>query len=90
MKAGDAISCIVVGITISTGQIGDKFYLMRSGVANAEKYIVYRSDFDVSESSQMQKIGETTGTMFEYPFNPNPASKKYKYAYYIVEAVCKD
>ncbi len=90
VKAGDAISCIVVGIKISTGQIGDKFYLIRSGVANVEKYIIYRSDFDVTESSQMQKIGETTGTMFEYPFNPNPASKKYKYAYYIVEAVCKD
>lgn len=57
---------------------------------NAEKYIIYRSDFETSEVSQMQKIGETTGTMFEYPFNPNPASKQYKYAYYLVEAVCKD
>lgn len=89
-KIGEAVSCTVVGITITTGQIGDKYYLMRSGVDNVEKYIIYRSDFETTESSKMQKIGETTGTMFEYPFNPNPASKQYKYAYYIVEAVCKD
>ena len=61
---------------------------MRSGVANVEKYVIYRSDFEAAESSQMSKIGETTGTMFEYPFNPN--TKTYKYAYYLVEAVCKD
>lgn len=87
---GSDLSCIVVGITITTGQIGDKYYLMRSGVINAEKYIIYRSDFETSEVSKMSKIGETTGTMFEYPFTPNPSSKQYKYAYYLVEAVCKD
>lgn len=89
-KIGEESSCVVVGITVSTGQIGDKYYLVRSAVNNVEKYIVYRSDFETAESSQMQKIGETTGTMFEYPFNPNPASHQYKYAYYLVEAVCKD
>ena len=36
----------------------------------------------------MQKAGETTGTMFEYPFNK--LSKKDEYAYYVVEAMCKD
>ena len=36
----------------------------------------------------MQKVGETTGTMFEYPFNK--ASKVNQYAYYLVEAACKD
>lgn len=36
----------------------------------------------------MQKVGETTGTMFEYPFNK--ASKKEQYAFYLVEAACKD
>ena len=36
----------------------------------------------------MQKVGETTGTMFEYPFNK--ASKTDQYAYYLVEASCKD
>jgi len=87
-KIGEEASCTVVGIVITTGQIGDKYYLMRSGVQNVEKYIIYRSDFEYSDSSQMQKIGETEDTMFEYPFNP--VAKEYKYAYYIVEAVCKD
>ncbi|MEI7920040.1 MAG: hypothetical protein WCH65_08000 [bacterium] len=36
----------------------------------------------------MQKVGETTGTMFEYPFNK--FAKKDQYAYYLVEAICKD
>ncbi|MFA7298833.1 MAG: hypothetical protein WC010_04275 [Candidatus Absconditabacterales bacterium] len=85
---GEAISCTVVGIVVTTGQIGDKYYLMRSGVMNIEKYIVYRSEFETSEIDQMQKVGETTGTIFEYPFNA--ASKKYGYAYYLIEGVCKD
>ena len=89
-KIGEDISCVVMGIQVTTGQIGDKYYLMRSGVANVEKYIIYKADFEYAESSQMQKIGETTGTMFEYPFNPNPSSHQYKYAYYLVEAACKD
>lgn len=87
---GEDVSCVVIGITVTTGQIGEKYYLVRSAVNNVERYIIYKSDFDAAESSQMSKIGETTGTMFEYPFNPNPASHQYKYAYYIVEAVCKD
>lgn len=85
---GEEMTCTVVGITISTGQIGEKYYLMRSGVNNVEKYIIYRSEFEHTDANQMQQIGETTGTMFEYPFNA--FSKTNKYAYYIVEAVCKD
>lgn len=81
--AGEEISCIVVGISVSTGQIGEKYYLMRSGVTNIEKYIIYRSEFATSEISTMQKVGETTGTMFEYPFNK--LSKKEVYAYYLIE-----
>jgi len=88
IKIGEDISCVVIGITISTGQIGDKYYLMRSGIQNVEKYIIYRSDFETNDKSQMQKIGETENTMFEYPFNPN--AKEFSYAYYMVEAVCKD
>ncbi len=87
-KIGEDISCVVVGITISTGQIGEKYYLMRSGVANIEKYIIYRSEFETSDREKMQKVGETTGTMFEYPFNK--LSKTEKYAYYLIEGVCKD
>jgi hypothetical protein len=56
---------------------------MRSGVINIEKYVIYRSDFETSEMSQMQKVGETTGTMFEYPFNK--LSKKEVFAYYMIE-----
>lgn len=85
---GETITCTVVGITISTGQIGEKYYLMRSGVDNVEKYIIYRSEFENTETKAMQHIGETTETMFEYPFNA--FSKTNKYAYYTVEAVCKD
>lgn len=85
---GEAISCIVVGIMVSTWQIGDKYYLIRTGVSNIEKYNIYRSDFETSDTTQMQKVGETTGTMFEYPFNK--LSKKEVYAYYLIEWVCKD
>lgn len=87
-KIGEDVSCIVVGITLTGTQIGDKYYLVRSAVNNIEKYIVYRSQFETNEISQMQKVGETTGTMFEYPFNK--FSKKNEYAYYLVEGVCKD
>ncbi|MEI6774414.1 MAG: hypothetical protein WCL18_06605 [bacterium] len=64
-------------------QIGEKYYLVWSGVNNIEKYVVYRSDFETSDISNMQKVGETTGTMFEYPFNK--LSKKEGYAYYLIE-----
>ncbi|MCI0501240.1 MAG: hypothetical protein L0Y61_05795 [Epsilonproteobacteria bacterium] len=77
------MSCVVVGIQVNTGQIGDKYYLVRSAVNNIEKYIIYRSEFETKEASQMQKIGETTGTTFEYPFNK--LSKKEVYAYYLIE-----
>ncbi len=87
-KVGEAISCIVVGIIVSTQQIGDKYYLTWTGVANIDKYVIYRSEFETSDTASMQKVGETTGAMFEYPFNK--FSKKNLYAYYLVEWVCKD
>ncbi|MCX6823836.1 MAG: hypothetical protein NT085_01810 [candidate division SR1 bacterium] len=87
-KIGEEISCTVVGIKITTGQIGEKYYLMRSGAINMDKYVVYRSDFETTDISQMQKVGETTGTMFEYPFNKN--AKKEAFAYYMIQGICKD
>ena len=87
-KVGSDVSCIVVGITVTGQQIGDKYYLVRGQVSNIDKYIIYRSDFVSTEASQMQKVWETTGTMFEYPFNK--LSKNNKYAYYLIEWVCKD
>lgn len=87
-KIGEAVSCVVVGITVNEQQIGDKYYLVRTAANNIEKYIIYRSDFETSDITNMQKVGETTGTMFEYPFNKN--TKEKKYAYYLVQGVCKD
>ncbi len=87
-KIGETISCTVVGITVGNQQIGEKYYLIRSGVINIEKYVIYRSEFETSDINNMQKVWETTGTMFEYPFNK--FSKKNEYAYYLVEWVCKD
>lgn len=84
----ETATCTVKGIEITTQQIGEKYYLVRTGVINIDKYIIYRSDFETSETSKMQKVGETTGTMFEYPFNK--LAEKEWYAYYLVEGVCKD
>ncbi|MFZ2151197.1 MAG: hypothetical protein WAZ12_02415 [Candidatus Absconditicoccaceae bacterium] len=81
-------TCIVQNIIIYDEKIGDKHYLVRSGVENVDKYIVYRSDFETSDISQMKKVGETTDTRFEYPFNQ--FSKKDEYAFYIIQALCKD
>lgn len=87
-KIGETVSCIVVGITVTGQKIGEKYYLVRNAVNNIDKYIIYRSDFETSEISNMQKVGETTGLMFEYPFNK--LAKKDGYAYYLVQGVCKD
>ncbi|MCF7835200.1 hypothetical protein K9M48_04090 [Candidatus Gracilibacteria bacterium] len=81
-------TCIVKDIQIFTGKIGDKYYLMRSGIENVDKYIIYRSEFETSDISNMQKVLETSDTKFEYPFDK--FSKINQYAFYVVEAVCKD
>ncbi len=81
-------TCIVKGIKVSDQIIWDKHYLVRSWVLNIEKYIIYRSETQTSDLSQMKKIWESTGTLFEYPFNK--FSKNKEYAYYSVVAVCKD
>ncbi len=81
-------TCIVQNIIISDEKIWDKHYLVWSGVENADKYIVYRSDFETSDVSQMKKVWETTETRFEYPFNK--FSKKDEYAFYVIQALCKD
>lgn len=81
-------SCVVNGITVSDTTIGDKHYLTRSGVLNVSKYIIYRSDFETTDVSKMNKIAEVTDTKFEYPFNKD--AKTEKYAYYLVQAICTD
>jgi len=84
----EELACVVKGIIVSDQQIGEKHYLVWSGVVNADKYIIYRSEWETSSTSSMQKVWETTWTMFEYPFNK--FSKNNEYAYYVVEALCKD
>lgn len=81
-------TCIVKDIKIFTWKIWDKYYLIRSWVENVDKYIIYRSEFETSEISNMQKVLETTDTKFEYPFDK--FSKINQYAFYVVEATCKD
>ena len=81
-------TCTVQWIKIADMQIWDKYYLSRSWVSNVEKYIIYRADFETADINQMQKVWETTDTKFEYPFNRT--SKTEKYAYYMVQASCKD
>lgn len=90
-KVGDlsaGATCVVKGIIISDITIGEKHYLIWSGVVNADKYIIYRSEFETTNVSQMSKIAEVTEPSFEYPFNAN--AKEEKYAYYVVEAICTD
>ena len=62
--------------------------MTRSGVVNADKYVIYRSDFETTDVTKMSKIAEVMDTKFEYPFNKN--AKTEKYAYYVVQAICKD
>ena len=87
-KIGEIVSCTVVGIVVTDKMIGEKYYLVRTAADNIEKYVIYRSDFETSDINTMQKVGETTWTMFEYPFNK--AAKVKKYAYYLVEGICTD
>lgn len=55
---------------------------------NASSYVIYRSEFETSDVTKMNKVAEVTENRFEYPFIKN--AKTEKYAYYVVEAVCTD
>ncbi len=80
--------CTVQWIEVNETKIWERYYLTRSAVQNVEKYIIYRSERATSDISKMQKVTETTETRFEYPFNRS--AKTEKYAYYAVQAICKD
>jgi hypothetical protein len=86
--SADGAKCIVNGITVYTERIGNKYYLNRDATENAEKYVIYRSDFENTAIDKMQKVWESTDTRFEYPFN-NLAQTD-QYAYYAVQAICTD
>lgn len=81
-------NCVVKWIIVTDVTIGEKRYLTRSWVVNASKYVIYRSEFETSDVTKMNKVAEVTENRFEYPFIAN--AKAEKYAYYVVEAVCTD
>lgn len=80
--------CTVQWITINETKIWDRYYLTWNEVNNIEKYIIYRSERPTSDVSKMQKVTEVTENRFEYPFNKS--AKKDKFAYFAVQAICKD
>jgi len=79
-------SCVVKWITLSSEKIWDKYYLTRDTVDNTTKYEIYKSEWE--DMSQKKKVWESTGTMFEYPFNRY--AEQDEYAYYEVQAICSD
>lgn len=84
----NAASCKIVWIKLSTIKEWDKNYLVWTKAEGATKYIIYKSEWESNSLKTMQKVWETTGTRFEFPFDST--SKKDLYAYYAVEAVCED
>ncbi len=83
--------CKVEGLVVITRKIADKYYLTWDKIEGADRYIVYRSDVPVPEGNGiigMQKVGETSETRFEYPFDP--MAEQDTYAYYAVVAMCSD
>lgn len=80
--------CKVEGIRLWTEKKAGKYYLAWDVVDGADKYIVYRSTDPDATLDQMQVVGETSSTDFEYPFDPTLDHKEY--AYYSVQAVCSD
>ncbi|MBP6911287.1 hypothetical protein KBC03_06960, partial [Patescibacteria group bacterium] len=88
---GSAPICRIEGMKVITRKIADKYYLTWNKIDGADRYIVYRSDVPVAPNGGilgMQKVGETTDSKFQYPFDPN--AQKDTYAYYAVVAMCSD
>lgn len=79
-------TCFPLGIQLKTKQVNDRYYLYWDGFPNVKEYVVYRSNQAVTAIEQMQVIGRTTETMYEYPFDPS--SDVDRRAWYAVEAIC--
>ena len=60
--------------------------MVRDAVENVEKYQIYRSD--IADESAKKLVGEVTIPRFEYPFDTTVTGEVY--AYYHIEAICKD
>lgn len=83
-----APTCIVNGINVLMEKIGDRYYLTWDKVPGTDKYSIYRAENETNDIRDMQKVGETSDTRFEYPYDPK--AKKDQYAYYAVQANCTD
>jgi len=83
-----ASTCYPEGIQISSTQVGDQYYIVRTPVPKAKGYQIYRSDQPVGSIDQMIMIGNTNETRYAYPFNPN--AEVDTYAWYAVKAICEN
>ena len=81
-------SCTVVGIKIRTEKIGDQYFLIWDAVPWAVEYHIYKSDYEVNNIQNMQKVWSTTVAQFAYPFDAT--AKKDQYTFYSVVATCSD
>jgi hypothetical protein len=81
-------SCTVVGIKIRTEKIWDQYFLVRDAVPWAVEYHIYKSDYEVNNIQNMQKVWSSTVPQFAYPFDAT--AKKDEYSFYSVVATCSD
>lgn len=81
-------SCTVAWIQLKTEEVDWKHYLVWWDVEWAENYEIFISDNEKSSIRDMQKVGETTQTRFEFPFDADAESEIYKW--YAVQAKCID
>lgn len=81
-----AATCYPGSIVLKTKKVDEQYYLYRQPVPNAKSYTIYRRDTKPNSVQEMTKVGETTETMFAYPFDPNAEADQY--AWYAVEATC--
>ncbi len=82
-------SCEVAGIQLSTMKEWDSYYLTWEEVDWVDNYNIYMSDSSSVDSvDDMQKVGETEDTRFEYPFDPE--ADQVEHEWYTVIWECED
>lgn len=81
-------SCTVVGIKIRTEKVWDQYFLVWDAVPGAVEYHIYKSDYEVNNIQNMQKVWSSTVPQFAYPFDSS--AKKDEYSFYSVVATCSD
>ena len=81
-------SCTVVWIKIRTEKIWDQYFLIWDSVPWAVEYHIYKSDYEVNNIQNMQKVWSSTVPQFAYPFDES--AKKDEYSFYSVVATCSD